>query len=219
MRKFILIFKTIFVLLVFLTTFSFAANDTGINQENVKEKLVGHKAMFTDDGFFNVYYDYRNILNHHFPSGWMGDYGDIGMDEKWEDNPQSGETCMKWTYSAQGKQGAGYAGSYWQRPHGDWGSYKDGFDLRQAKRLTFWARGEHGNEKIKFQIGGLGGKYPDSDKKISEVLTLSRDWQQFSLNLEGLELSYIDGIFFWLVEKEMSPNGCVFYLDNIRYEK
>ncbi|MFH1061886.1 MAG: hypothetical protein V1747_03250, partial [Candidatus Omnitrophota bacterium] len=35
----------------------FSANDTVMNQEDIKEKLVGSKAVFTDDGFFYVYDD------------------------------------------------------------------------------------------------------------------------------------------------------------------
>ncbi|MBU1043353.1 MAG: hypothetical protein KJ915_03020, partial [Candidatus Omnitrophica bacterium] len=80
MKKNIFIFKTIFMLLVFLTTFSFAADNSVVNKENVKEKLVRGKAGFTDDGFFYVYDDKGSKLNHKIPSGWMGDYGDITLD-------------------------------------------------------------------------------------------------------------------------------------------
>ena len=144
MRKFIFISQLgVFVLFLFMPL-CFSAESLGIN-DDAEKQLIGKKAYFTEDGFFYVHYDYRSRLNHFFPCGWMGDYGDIGMDEKWKDNPQSGETCLKWSYSAQGKQGAGFSGAYWQMAHGDLGAYKDGWDLRGAKKITFWARGEQGN--------------------------------------------------------------------------
>jgi len=220
MKKYIFIFKTIFVLLVFLTTFSFAADNSVINKESAKEKLVGSKAGgFTDDGFIYVYDDNGSKLNHKTSSGWMGDYGDITLDLNWEENPQSGTTCMKWTYTAEGKQGAGHAGCFWQQSSG-WGYKKSGYDLSQAKILTFWVRGQVGQEKIKFQLGGMrNGPYVDSCEKKTEVVNLTQEWQKFIISLDGLDLSYIEGVFAWMTDKEMNPDGCVFYLDNIRYEK
>ncbi|MBU1044946.1 MAG: hypothetical protein KJ915_11175 [Candidatus Omnitrophica bacterium] len=220
MRKFILIFKTIFVSLVFLTTFSFAANDTGMNQENVKEKLVGKRAMFTNDEFFYVFSERGSPLDHKVPCNWMGDFKCIDLFQNCRDNPQTGEFCMRWKYIPESMQEEGWVGVYWQTYHKSGETQmRDGVDLRQAKKITLWARGEQGNEKIKIKVGGLGGRFPDSDQKTSDVLTLSKDWQQFSVNLEDVDMSFIDGIFCWLTDKKMNPDGCVFYLDNIRYEK
>jgi len=44
---------------------------------------------------FPVYTDISSLDNHFIPSGWMGDYGDITLDKNWQDNPHSGETCIK----------------------------------------------------------------------------------------------------------------------------
>ena len=59
---------------------------------------------------FNVYTEKTAKDNHYTPSGWMGDYGDIKVDTGCKDAPHSGVTCIKVTYSAEQKQGAGWAG-------------------------------------------------------------------------------------------------------------
>ncbi|MCD6093959.1 MAG: hypothetical protein J7J51_04140, partial [Candidatus Omnitrophica bacterium] len=91
---------------------------------------------------FPVYTDISSSDNHFIPSGWMGDYGDITLDENWQDNPHSGETCIKISYSAEATQGNRWAGIYWQEPANNWGEVEGGFDLTGATKLTFWARGE-----------------------------------------------------------------------------
>jgi len=134
----------------------------------------------------------------------------MSLDE-WADNPQSGTTCMKWTYTAEGKQKQGYAGVIWQTPMGWYRPEEERrFDLSQAKRMTFWARGENGNEKIKVQVGIISEEFPDSAMKISEVLTLSKDWQKFTLDLSDADLSCISNIFCWMTDKQMNPQGCTF---------
>ena len=213
-RKIVIITLAIF----FITAKAFSANETGMNQEDVKEKLVGVEANFTSDGFYYIYYDRRSRLNHKFPCGWMGDYRDISLEDNYLDSSQSGKSCMKCSYTAQEKEGWG--GICWQTPMGWYHESREGrFDLRKAKRLTLWARGETGGEKIKIQIGGMGVEFPDSASKISDIFILSKDWQKFALDLEDVDMVCISNIFSWLTDKQMNPDGCVFYLDNIRYEK
>ena len=63
------------------------------------EELVGRPGKFVD-GVFGVYYDRGNRQNHYIPSGWMGDYGDIKMNDNSKDQPHRGKTCIKFEYSA-----------------------------------------------------------------------------------------------------------------------
>ena len=107
---------------------------------------------------FVVYMDKNNRDNHFAPSGWMGDYGDIKLDEQYAVNPHSGPTCLQFTYSAKKEQGAGWSGVFWQNPPNNWGTKKCGFNLSGMTKLTFWARGEKGGEVIqKFMVGGIKG--------------------------------------------------------------
>ena len=168
---------------------------------------------------FVVYKDKAARVNHYIPSGWMGDYGDIKLDDSNKDNPQSGTSCIKFTYTAEGKQGANWAGVYWQNPANNWGEKKGGYDLSSAKKLTFWARGAKGGEQIiEFKMGGLSGTYSDSDSASIGPIELGIEWKQYEIDLKGLDLSYISGGFCWVTNSMANPDGCTFYLDEIKYE-
>src|SRR5499427_9468228 len=113
---------------------------------------------------FKVYTDAKSPDNHYIPSGWMGDYGDIKFDDKFMDNPHGGSTSIKIVYTNKATQGARWAGIYWQNPPNNWGTRPGGYDITGAKKMTFWARGEKGGERIEeFKIGGITGEYADSD--------------------------------------------------------
>ena len=149
----------------------------------------------------------------------MGDYSDIAIDQGWADNPRSGTTCLKITYKPNVSQGARWAGVFWQNPANNWGDRKGGFDLTGAKKLVFWARGEKGGERIEeFKIGGISGAYPDSDSSGIGPVILTKEWKQYEIDLEGKDLSYISGGFCWATNLDVNPEGCIFYLDDIRYE-
>ncbi len=168
---------------------------------------------------FKVYTDKRSPDNHYIPSGWMGDYGDIKLNDQAMDNPYSGTTCMHFVYSAKKSQGQGWAGVYWQNPANNWGSKKGGFDLTGMTKLTFWARGAKGGEVIqKFMIGGIKGVYPDSANIESGPIELTDTWKQYTINLAGKDLSYLSGGFGWVTTSDLNPDGAAFYLDDIAFE-
>jgi hypothetical protein len=181
---------------------------------------AGKAATFTT-GFkgFPVYTDARSPDNHFIPSGYMGDYSDVKVDTACFDNPHSGTTCIKFTYSNATSQGARWAGLYWQSPANNWGDKKGGFDLTGAAKLTFWARGAMGGERIEeFKVGGITGLYPDSDVAGIGPVLLTADWQKYEIDLKGKDLSYISGGFCWGTNVDVNPDGAVFYLDDIKYE-
>ena len=49
-------------------------------------------------------------------------------------------------------------------------------------------------------------------------VVLTTDWQQFTIDLEGKDLSSISGGFCWATNLDVNPDGATFYLDDIRYE-
>ncbi|MBU0759192.1 MAG: hypothetical protein KKC66_02885 [Candidatus Omnitrophica bacterium] len=168
---------------------------------------------------FPVYSDGMSPDNHYIPSGYMGDYSDIKIDASSFDNPHSGTTCIKIVYSDATSQGARWAGVYWQNPANNWGDRQGGFDLTGATKLTFWARGEKGGERIEeFKVGGLTGLYPDSDIAGIGPVLLTPEWKQYEIDLRGKDLSYISGGFCWASNIDVNPDGMTFYLDDIRYE-
>jgi|YNPMSStandDraft_1061717.scaffolds.fasta_scaffold14914_2 hypothetical protein len=176
--------------------------------------LVGFKVQFP----FYVYKDRISRENHYIPSGWMGDYGDIKLNENWKENPKDGMSCIKIEYSAKRAQGQGWAGIYWQNPANNWGTVKGGFDLRGATKLTFYARGEKGGEICEFKMGGIRGEYSDSDAATTGPVALTKGWKKYTIDLKGLDLSYISGGFCWVITANDNPDGAVIYIDEIVYE-
>src|SRR3954471_22785411 len=67
-------------------------------------------------GTFYIYADKGARVNHFAPSGWMGDYGDIKLNDADAENPADGKTSIKVSYNAKGAQGANWAGIFWQQP-------------------------------------------------------------------------------------------------------
>jgi hypothetical protein len=180
--------------------------------EDVAENSISKNA-------FVIYADRGDQRNHFAPSGWMGDYGDIRIDDSWSQNPASGKTCVRIIYTAKGSQGANWAGLYWQNPPNNWGDRPGGYDLGSMKRLVFMAHGEKGGEKIaEFKIGGISGEHGDSDSASIGPVTLTQNWQKYTIDLAGKDLSHIVGGFAWSASRDDNPNGFTIYLDDMRFE-
>src|SRR5258708_5639960 len=125
------------------------------------------KSAATDTSVQNTFYVYSDKgarVNHFIPSGWMGDYGDLKLDDSSTTDPADGKTCIKITYNGKAAQGANWAGIFWQHPANNWGEKPGGFDLSSFKRLTFSSRGEQSGEKVtEFKVGGITGEHGDSN--------------------------------------------------------
>ena len=168
---------------------------------------------------FYVYADRSSATNHYIPSGWMGDYGDIKYDGASKEDAYLGDTCIKITYNNKATQGARWAGIFWQNPANNWGNTDAGSDLSKAAKLTFWARGAKGGERIEeFKVGGIMGEFSDSDSSAIGPVVLNKEWTQYTIDLKGKDMSYIIGGFCWSANIDNNPDGAVFYLDEIKYE-
>lgn len=191
--------------------------------EFLKIKALQKEAKNSENKSFKsfvVYLDKNYPGNHFIPSGWTGDYEDLGFDDSYSNNSYSGKTCIKITYNAKESHGGDWAGIYWQNPLNNWGQIKGGgFDLRGATKLAFWARGDKGGERIEeFGMGWPMGDCPDSDTAKIETLILTKDWQKYTIDITDKNLKYLSCGFYFFVRKEFNPKGCVFYLDDITYE-
>jgi hypothetical protein len=172
-----------------------------------------------DQKVFEVYVNGLSPENHYILSGWMGDYGDIKLNDRFILDPHSGSSCIEFVYSAKKSQGQGWAGVYWQNPTDNWGSKKGGFDLVGMTKLTFWARGAKGGEKIqKFLVGGIKGVYSDSTMVEIGPIELTNQWNKYVINLAGKDLTYISGGFGWTATADLNPQGAIFYIDDIRFQ-
>lgn len=190
---------------------------------------------------FYVYANRGSKLNHYIPSGWMGDHGDLKFNPGWVKNQaakkdgkdskakpgdaaagSSEDTCIQVKYTAERKQGNGWAGIYWQHPSNNWGDKRGGYDLSAYSKLTFMAKGEQGGELIdKFFIGGITGQTEEGDSDEANVspVTLTKEWKKYEIPLKGLDLSHIIGGFGFAANADSNPDGFVLYLDEIKLEK
>lgn len=160
-----------------------------------------------------VIYDDR-LSDAYAPSGWIGVHHAISLTPDHPDNPKSGRYSLRCGFDSR----EGFGGVVWQNPPNDWGDAPGGFDLRKAKRLTFWARGDRGGEVVSFSAGVLGDdkKFRDSARIELPNVTLTPDWKQYSIDVAGLDLSIIKTGFAWSTASRGEP--VVFYLDDVRYE-
>jgi len=179
---------------------------------------------------FYVYLDADSPQNHYMPTGYMGDTGDIHINEAFTESPHSGKTCIRIIYDAKGKGPSAcdypgpckWAGVYWQDPPNNWGKsevYKgSGFNLARFKRLTFWARADK-ECTIQFKVGGIQERYGDSLRSPrSTTAQLNKGWQRFEIDLKGADLTHIIGGFCWITNWDTNPDGVILYLDDIRFE-
>lgn len=88
-------------------------------------------------------------------------------------------------------------------------------NLSKVNRLTFWARGENGGEKVKFMVGDVDvPPIPGRPLKV----TLTHDWKPYEIDLEDMDLTDAVGLFIWFVTDIDNPQGAIFYLDDIQFE-
>lgn len=168
---------------------------------------------------FPIYTDKGAKKGHYIASGYMGD-SDISLAGAYIPTQDGQGPAIKVIYRAQGPKG--WAGLYWQDPANNWGGVpgKAGYDLRGATRLTFWARGEKGGERVQeFRVGGItGGKYPDSDVALIKSVRLTKEWKQYEIDLTGKDLRHIIGGFGFLLNKKENASGSVFFVNDIYFQ-
>jgi len=173
-----------------------------------------------NESCFDPFYVYENFMstkNHYAPSGWMGDVASLELDQACSTETYAGKTCMKLVYKQNGLKG--WAGIYWQHPVNNWGDVKGGYDITGATKLNFWAKGAQGYEVIsEVKMGGISGKFSDSDVAWLKKIKLSNSWKKYTIDLSKSDLSSISGGFCIVFSKEDNPKGCTVFLDEIKYE-
>lgn len=160
-----------------------------------------------------VVYDEPGGAAAWVPSGYMGDHTSLVLDPASTDAPHGGTHCLRVDYRAAG----GWAGVVWQDPANDWrGEQAGGWDLRGSHRLSFWARGAAGGERLTVRFGlTQTGDYRDSAQGELAV-TLTDAWQQFSLDVADLDLSRVKTGFCLVIADALGP--LTVYLDDVVWE-
>lgn len=112
----------------------------------------------------------------------------------------------------------------------DWGAHpRSGYDLSGATALTVVARGERGGERIEVFTAGQGydnysgattAGWPDSANKVSQVFTLTDDFETYTVDLRGADLSYVGLGLGLAVAASANPDAqtVVVELADVRFE-
>jgi len=216
-----------------------AEQETKAIEQSIRNTADEHKRVM--DRYhkqFDVYTDVSVPGSHFFEyAKFPGADALIGVNGSWTDRPHSSATALRVDHTA----GESFAGVYLQNgtlrgketsPSPNFGVVPGaGIDLSGAVSLTFWARGERGDEKGDFFMGGVGrdtrsgtpvAPYPDSSPRIpaagSPLVSLSTDWKQYTISLQGKDLSYVLGGFGFALDDAHNPEGATLYIDDVQFQ-
>ena len=173
------------------------------------------------------------VSDYFSPTGYMGDGVTIGVVNMLaaacpSRAPSAVGDCYQVTYTPPEPAANGWAGVYWQYPENNWGAYAGHTVAPGATQLTFWAMGGSGGEQVSAKVGGIAEAddaeaHHDSLDVSAPPVTLTTQWQQFSVPFDGASYSEVLGAFAWIVNLPV-PDGLpagtqpiVFYLDAIRW--
>jgi hypothetical protein len=189
---------------------------------------------------FDVYTDLSEAGNHFVALGRMTSAGGenyVAIDPGFRSGCFSGVTCIENRFYSSGDNWGGW---YFMngvlegeevQPKLNWGDYPNaGLDLTGATKLTFYAKGKAGGERVEFFAFGVGrdaisgeplSPYPDSSPKISlNYITLTTSWTKYTIDVKSADLSYVLGGLGWVTGAgQNNGQDVIFYLDEIRYDK
>ena len=163
------------------------------------------------------------------PAGWMSGRGEpssfINLNEQLASSDcHTGIDCLKIEY----KSGAEWAGiMWWPLDCGDsWECAKRGTfvfnplqesNLSTVERLTFWAKGESGNEVFDFKVGAVDF-LPTPGHRVRFRLT--SNWQKYEIDLRDSRMDFnrvVAGLI-WIATDRHNPQGASFLIDDIQFE-
>jgi len=162
-------------------------------------------AIYTESGAANPPF---------YNTGRMGNDRALTIDENWDSDPHSGKTCMKVSYADT----VDWAQAVWQHPPNNWGDVPGGHDLSKAVKLSFWARGDAGGERVELGVGmsQSANAVAHDTFKASSTFRLQTKWKKYSIPIEKYDRTRIISGLILRIEGQEKP--IVFYLDDIQYE-
>lgn len=183
---------------------------TGINVKDKKAKKRKYLVPKANLPFY-VYKDNEDVP--YFPSGYMGNMEAISVDLNYKDDVHSGEKAMKIGYNSSG----GWFGVAFQDPANDWGDILGGYNIEGAKTLSFWAKSNSWDAKVKFGFGLIDKDkaFPDTAKKSIDI-TLSKQWEKYTIKIKREDLSCIRTGFVLFSGGNGSPYEI--YIDDVVFE-
>jgi hypothetical protein len=146
-------------------------------------------------------------------SGWMGSSNGASLtcDPAFTGEKYSGNTSTKFTYNPAAETWAGIYSLY----SGNWTG--TGINLTGNKRLTFMAKSSVNGVVVTF---GTGQATDTAKKEVAFTLTTA--WQPINIDLAGLNLSSINGVWYFFIEASRNTgisSPITFYVDEVSYDE
>ena len=156
----------------------------------------------------------------YYPSGPIGDVGDISIDGEFRAASHSGHSSLRIDYRPAPSGGQGWAGVYLLYPDSNWGQLP-GRNLAGATKLTFWVCADQ-DTRAEFLVGGIGQtdlRYHDSLSKTSTgVIAVSTRWQRHDIDLKGLDLSSVIGGFAVVMSRARGAESRALFVDDVEID-
>jgi len=156
------------------------------------------------------------------PSRWQGDVEDIHMNPCYGVSVYSSPDALQLEYTAESagiSEAKGWAGFTWES------TGEEGRDLSAYNQVRFYARGDQGGEKVTFFFGGERSNLAACQQGLISCdaqtlppmlpVTLTRDWQLYSLDLGDQPLSAVVDGLGWVASACQNPGGATFFLDDV----
>jgi hypothetical protein len=172
-----------------------------------------------------IYKDADSEENHGEWTNWMAEEGQnpkkvMELNLRDEAFPYSGRTAIKVRVNFQNSDWGGVAvaslPNYWGEQPSEFC-----YDLSNAQRLIFHAKGELGGECIQVKVAIAGDQpYGDSARTPAATrwITLSTEWQMYELSLEGYNLRRVITPFCFVTDRPHNNRESItFYLDEIYF--
>jgi hypothetical protein len=169
---------------------------------------------------WDVYRDAETRENHGHWTNYMPEQAGkmLKVNMACKTDPQAGATCIRVDVRWQDPFWCGVAVScapdYWGETN------RAAFDLRRARKLVFYARGEKGEEMIEVKAGIIGDKpYGDSAKESvsSGWIALRKSWQRYEVDVSTVDMSRCVTPFAFVASKDRNGRDITFFLDEIHY--
>jgi len=157
------------------------------------------------------------VDSYYVPSGFMGD-GETpgGLVDDASCPVRAGEEkglCHHLTWKPGAK---GWAGVYWQYPDGNWGTAEGREISPGATRISFWAWGKNGGEKVAF-FAGI--QEADGFHVESGDIVLTTEPTQYFIQIGGAVYDKVVGGFGWSSGTSDGATPVVFHVDDVQWQK
>ena len=173
-----------------------------------------------------------HVSDQFIPSGYMGASQDAMNGVKMSNAPADciartpgvAGDCYKVSFTATVPAGGStWAGVYWQSPANNWGAKPGKQIAAGAQKVSFYAAGAAGGEKVQFCAGGVNTKGTDPtlthrDRFTVQMpaITLTTIWEKYELSLVGATYDEVLGGFCW-VNAATASGTTTFYLDDVQW--